>query len=128
VDLPFYDQGAKAVEILLAQLKGETVPALITLPSGLVVRQSCGCPSEAVTQAAYISGRPDQKIVKKATRKRLLASKSDCLLEMAAQAHVNEEKVSEWITPSDALWLKSTSLLRILSAHWKNIDRAMRKL
>jgi len=51
VDLPFYDQGAKAVELLLAQLRGETVPALITLPSSLVVRQSCGCASAAVALA-----------------------------------------------------------------------------
>jgi signal transduction histidine kinase/DNA-binding LacI/PurR family transcriptional regulator len=130
VDLPFYDQGAKAVEILLAQLKGETVPALITLPSGLVVRQSCGCPSEAVTQAAYISGRPDQKIVKKATRKRLLASKSDCLLEMAAQAHVNEEKVSEWITPVfDALLaeVEQASCGIFIRTLEEVLDRAMRE-
>ena len=45
VDLPFYEQGAKAMEVLLQQLAGESVPALITLPSKLIVRQSCGCPS-----------------------------------------------------------------------------------
>jgi hypothetical protein len=53
VDLPFYHQGAQAMSLLLAQLAGEAVPALITLPSNLVVRQSCGCPSAAVERAAY---------------------------------------------------------------------------
>jgi len=53
VDLPFYNQGAKSIELLLAQLRGETVPALITLPSSLVVRQSCGCASAAVALATF---------------------------------------------------------------------------
>ncbi|RPI87268.1 MAG: helix-turn-helix domain-containing protein [Chloroflexi bacterium] len=54
VNLPFYDQGAKAIDLLSAQLSGETIPALITLPSSLVVRQSCGCASKAVQMAAYL--------------------------------------------------------------------------
>ena len=99
VDLPFYDQGAKAVEILLAQLKGETVPALITLQSRLVVRQSCGCPSAAVAQAAYISRQGRQILSVKKAWGRMLASKNDCLLEMAAQVHIGEGKISEWIAP-----------------------------
>ncbi len=53
VDLPFYSQGARAIDVLLAQLAGESVPALITLTSNLVVRQSCGCPSTGVAYAAY---------------------------------------------------------------------------
>ena len=54
VDLPFYHQGAKSIDLLVSLLTGDTVPALITLPSSLVVRQSCGCPSAAVAQAAYL--------------------------------------------------------------------------
>jgi signal transduction histidine kinase/DNA-binding LacI/PurR family transcriptional regulator/AraC-like DNA-binding protein len=99
VELPFYDQGAKAVEILMAQLNGETVPALITLQSRLVVRQSCGCPSAALTQASYISGQANKKLSEKAALRLLLASKGDCLLEMAAQVHINEEKIPDWIAP-----------------------------
>ncbi len=52
VALPFYEQGAQAVGALLAQIAGEPVPQQVLLPSSLVVRQSCGCPSEAVVQAA----------------------------------------------------------------------------
>ena len=103
VDLPFYNQGAKAVEILLAQMKGETVPALITLQSGLVVRQSCGCPSAAVAQAAYLSGHAIQGVSKKRAWVRMLALKNDCQLEMAAQAHVGDEKIQEWIVPNGLL-------------------------
>lgn len=56
VDLPFGQQGAKAMDVLLQQLSGESVPALITLPSRLVVRQSCGCPSQALALASYSLG------------------------------------------------------------------------
>ncbi len=52
VDLPFNEQGAKAMDVLLQQLDGEAVPALITLPARLVVRESCGCPSKAIAMAS----------------------------------------------------------------------------
>jgi signal transduction histidine kinase/DNA-binding LacI/PurR family transcriptional regulator/AraC-like DNA-binding protein/CheY-like chemotaxis protein len=52
VALPFYEQGTGAVAALLAQLAGEPVPQQVMLPSRLIVRQSCGCPSQSVRQAA----------------------------------------------------------------------------
>jgi signal transduction histidine kinase/DNA-binding LacI/PurR family transcriptional regulator/AraC-like DNA-binding protein/CheY-like chemotaxis protein len=52
VALPFHEQGERAVGALLAQLAGEDVPEQMMLQSKLVVRQSCGCPSTAVVQAA----------------------------------------------------------------------------
>jgi DNA-binding LacI/PurR family transcriptional regulator/signal transduction histidine kinase len=38
-----YEQGHKATNILLARMAGESVPEVVTLPSILVVRRSCGC-------------------------------------------------------------------------------------
>ena len=55
VDLPFYNQGAKASKCCWRNSSGESVPALITLPSNLIVRQSCGCFSAGMAYAAYIS-------------------------------------------------------------------------
>ncbi len=83
VDLPFYDQGAKSIDVLLAQLSGETVPALITLPSSLVVRQSCGCPSAAVAQAAY-SPEPEDAVFSESAEERLKKdpARKNCLFEM----------------------------------------------
>lgn len=52
VSLPFYDQGRRAVEILLATLAGEEASDHLILDSRLLVRQSCGCPSRSVTLAA----------------------------------------------------------------------------
>lgn len=52
VSLPFYEQGRRAVEILLATLRGEATPDHLKLDSQLLVRQSCGCPSWSVRLAA----------------------------------------------------------------------------
>jgi serine phosphatase RsbU (regulator of sigma subunit)/DNA-binding LacI/PurR family transcriptional regulator len=46
-----YEMGWKGVEGLLAQLRGEEVPAEVVIPAKLVVRQSCGCQSPAVLHA-----------------------------------------------------------------------------
>jgi DNA-binding LacI/PurR family transcriptional regulator/GAF domain-containing protein len=52
VRYPFYEQGRRALEILLALLAGEEVPAKATVPLEVVVRRSCGCLSPAVARAA----------------------------------------------------------------------------
>ncbi|HEU4322411.1 MAG TPA: substrate-binding domain-containing protein [Roseiflexaceae bacterium] len=52
VVMPLSEQGAQALALLVAQLEGEQPPAQVMLTSRLVVRQSCGCPSSAVAQAA----------------------------------------------------------------------------
>ncbi len=51
VQQPMYDLGWRAVEMLLAQLQGESVPEEVLLPTRLVVRRSCGCFSQTVIQA-----------------------------------------------------------------------------
>lgn len=52
VAMPFYEQGSRGVDALLARLEGKDVPAQLMLESRLVVRQSCGCPSQPVMRAA----------------------------------------------------------------------------
>jgi DNA-binding LacI/PurR family transcriptional regulator/signal transduction histidine kinase len=47
-----YDLGQCGARLLIAQLKGEEVPAEVFLPTELVIRNSCGCFSESITQAA----------------------------------------------------------------------------
>ncbi|MCP4543823.1 MAG: substrate-binding domain-containing protein [Chloroflexi bacterium] len=49
---PIYEQAHKATEMVLAQLRGENVPEQVTLPTELIVRQSCGCFDPMVVQAA----------------------------------------------------------------------------
>jgi signal transduction histidine kinase/DNA-binding LacI/PurR family transcriptional regulator/AraC-like DNA-binding protein len=99
VDLPFYDQGAKSIEMLLAQWRGETVPALITLPAQLIVRQSCGCPSTAVDQAAWLPGKPVKKQTFDVAWSNLQAAQADILADMASASSIPAEKTPEWIEP-----------------------------
>lgn len=51
VALPFYQQGARALEIMAAHTPGRPLPERTLLASHLVVRQSCGCPSPGVVRA-----------------------------------------------------------------------------
>jgi signal transduction histidine kinase/AraC-like DNA-binding protein len=46
-----YDQGFQGVELLLAQLNGDAYPMEISLPTRLMVRQSCGCSNPVVLRA-----------------------------------------------------------------------------
>jgi DNA-binding LacI/PurR family transcriptional regulator/anti-anti-sigma regulatory factor len=47
-----YDQAYRAVEVLLAMLAGEEMPAEVRLPAEMVVRRSCGCMLTPVSAAA----------------------------------------------------------------------------
>jgi PAS domain S-box-containing protein len=55
VAMPFREQGEQAVNILLRILEGKEIDEQISLSARLVIRQSCGCPSEMVLQAGTIS-------------------------------------------------------------------------
>ncbi len=130
VDLPFYNQGAKAVEILLALWRGETVPALITLPSALVVRQSCGCPSAAVAQGAYIPDLSAGELSVEEAWGLLHAARGKCLDEIAAYLHVAaEERRTAWFVPlCDALLaeIKGSPGNIFISTLEDVLDQAMR--
>jgi signal transduction histidine kinase/AraC-like DNA-binding protein len=96
VDLPFYAQGAKAVEVLMQQWAGESVPALITLPSKLVVRQSCGCPSAAIAWAAF---SPTDEELKAREGKNLEEVRAGCLSEMDAVINPDQKRSNGWLDP-----------------------------
>ncbi|NJN54139.1 MAG: LacI family transcriptional regulator [Anaerolineae bacterium] len=56
VSLPFYEQGRQAVTVLMNLLVGQEAPEQVMLDSQLLVRQSCGCPSQSVNLAAVEPG------------------------------------------------------------------------
>ncbi len=91
VSLPFAEQGARAVEMVLAQLGGESVPEKVLLPSRLVIRQSCGCPSAAVVLAAARSAAVeglDFPMAMAAFRERALADMATALPDAGEQISV----------------------------------------
>jgi signal transduction histidine kinase/DNA-binding LacI/PurR family transcriptional regulator len=52
VRAPFHEMGWRAVELVAGLIRGEKVPQLVTVPTQLVVRRSCGCfPMDAAQPA-----------------------------------------------------------------------------
>jgi DNA-binding LacI/PurR family transcriptional regulator len=52
VSQPVAEQSRLAVELVLAQLRGEEVPQQKNMPTHLIIRESCGCPNSLVSDAA----------------------------------------------------------------------------
>jgi PAS domain S-box-containing protein len=75
VTMPFHEQGQRAVEMLSTLLAGGTLPRQAALPAQLVIRQSCGCQSPLVTQAAagVITERHEFRELDLARREQILA-------------------------------------------------------
>ncbi len=48
---PFYEMGYQAVEMLLALIEGQTLPAETIMPAQLMVRESCGCVGQVLSPA-----------------------------------------------------------------------------
>lgn len=48
---PLHELGYRAVELLAVRLRGEDIPRASTLPTQLIVRQTCGCQAQTVLQA-----------------------------------------------------------------------------
>jgi signal transduction histidine kinase/DNA-binding LacI/PurR family transcriptional regulator len=51
VRAPFHEMGRRSVELVLAMLRGEPVPPVVSVPTQLVVRRSCGCRPTAWQEA-----------------------------------------------------------------------------
>jgi signal transduction histidine kinase/DNA-binding LacI/PurR family transcriptional regulator/AraC-like DNA-binding protein/DNA-binding response OmpR family regulator len=83
VRLPFYEQGRRAVELLLALLAGEQVPEHIVLPAELRVRRSCGCLLPSVAQAATAPLVPSPST---GTLADALTSRQETIVQAMAQA------------------------------------------
>jgi signal transduction histidine kinase/DNA-binding LacI/PurR family transcriptional regulator len=82
VAIPFYEQGRPLIEMLLTLLAGKKVSGQVTLPTRLVVRQSCGCVAPAVAQAAVKPVEAKQEDFETA----LIIQREDILAEVAHEA------------------------------------------
>jgi DNA-binding LacI/PurR family transcriptional regulator/signal transduction histidine kinase len=98
---PIYRLGRRAVEMVLAQLKGEEVSECVTIPSELVIRASCGCLDPAIVQASV--GLETHSPVETATHETvqnvLEACREHIVAEMARAVEalpLQQEQVSQW--------------------------------
>lgn len=99
---PVYEQSYMAVEMLIAQLRGEDVPNQENMPTELVVRQSCGCPDPMVVQAAVdrADGSAGKATGVESLRSALDAHREHILAELRRSA----EALSESMEPG---WAES---------------------
>jgi PAS domain S-box-containing protein len=93
VALPFYEQGQRALEMLLALLVSDRVPEQAALHAKLMVRQSCGCTSTAVAQAAVGS----VAIAKGSLDMALAARQAEILAEAMQRLGPTQGQASEWV-------------------------------
>lgn len=73
VNQPFYEQGKKALEILLAYINGNEIPEEVYLKTSLKIRESCGCLPERVLTAAV----GEINIIEKNFKEAFLAQKDE---------------------------------------------------
>ncbi len=101
VPLRMYERGKQAAEMLLGLLAGQPVPQRVTLPAHLLVRQSCGCPDPAVTQAAISAHKESVTALELSTSGTSpgpIIGAAECqqmLLEMEQAVEITEE-TSKW--------------------------------
>jgi DNA-binding LacI/PurR family transcriptional regulator/putative methionine-R-sulfoxide reductase with GAF domain len=88
----FYERGRQTVEMLLALMRGEDVPKVVTIPAELVVRQSCGCLGSAVAQAAVGSATHAAK----GAFAPALAAQKDEIQDSMMEALSGIEDAAEW--------------------------------
>jgi diguanylate cyclase (GGDEF)-like protein len=60
VSMPFHEQGEQAIEMLVTGLAGHPILPQMLLSTRLVVRQSCGCPDQAMALADMQPISPSQ--------------------------------------------------------------------
>jgi len=84
-----YERARQAAKMVLEQLGGKEVPEQVVLPAEVVVRQSCGCPSLAVVEAAAEPARGTDEAVEialAAQREQILSEMEQVLGSSATEA------------------------------------------
>ncbi len=105
---PMAEVGRRATETLLTLLTGAGVPQRVTVPTRLMVRESCGCLSPTTTQAAVGAVTPTNTPLATA----LEAQREDILFEMVNGVGVSTANVTHW----------AEQLLDAFSAQWQAIQ------
>jgi signal transduction histidine kinase/DNA-binding LacI/PurR family transcriptional regulator/AraC-like DNA-binding protein/CheY-like chemotaxis protein len=98
VAMPLYEQGAQAVDVLLAQRGDEADPAQVMLQSKLIVRQSCGCPSNSVMQAATGTPETHRAALSSADLTLIVAALRDTILNQTAPIQGASVETAQWVS------------------------------
>ncbi len=107
--LMLYEQGRRAVELMLTRIHGEQIPENTMLPAHLLVRQTCGCPSQVIARAASSSLIPSLVAGKPAGPwpSKLAACHSDAIRHMEDLLNFQNSNLPEdW---AEQLWVAFTA-------------------
>jgi signal transduction histidine kinase/CheY-like chemotaxis protein len=112
VHQPLYQMGRLALESLLAQYQGKSVPPELILPTTLLIRRSCGCLSEAVLRVdeglQLADGEKSAHVGKPVPAGRLLKARQDILLAEVQRTPVLRDAADFSGTAEE--WLKALIL------------------
>jgi DNA-binding LacI/PurR family transcriptional regulator/anti-anti-sigma regulatory factor len=98
---PIYEQGKQAVEMLLALSAGKEVPEQVMLPTQMVARESCGCYSQTVLQAAVGPEVSHQRFDGETLAARLAAQREEIISEMVQAV---PGSVGGWASETVSVW------------------------
>ncbi len=90
----FYERGWQAVELIIKQLAGETVPMETDVPGQLIVRQSCGCVEAQIVQAQVDPAALSKK--KRAAKTALPSQRKNILAQVEQETDLLNETVPGW--------------------------------
>jgi DNA-binding LacI/PurR family transcriptional regulator len=86
-----YDQGYRAVEMVLELLAGQDVPEQVVISGNLLIRQSCGCMAPELIQAAIQPGQPAQQQIETV----LIEQRERLMTDMVQAVGVSQEHVHD---------------------------------
>jgi methyl-accepting chemotaxis protein/DNA-binding LacI/PurR family transcriptional regulator len=111
----FYQMGRRAVDMLMDQLAGRPVPPHECMPSQLIVRQSCGCPSSALVKAAA----PEERVTERAAvpKWRQVVQKPLKIIRMT-QSRAQFVQEAQALAALDPAWAEA-----IWDAFWAEINQ-----
>lgn len=129
VRLPFYEQGYRAVELLLALLAGEPAPDRVTLSARLRVRQSCGCLPPAVVQAAAGVSYVSLPCEENDTFEKVFIAQQDAIIaEMLQAAAASTEGFSpDWAGRLLDVFAGEVTAIETAGAFLRELDRLLRQ-
>ncbi|MBN1697840.1 MAG: GGDEF domain-containing protein [Spirochaetales bacterium] len=98
VKQPLYEQAKTAIKILLDMIEGSTVPDSISLPTTLVIRESCGCFPDSI--ANEVLTRKHKKKKYKTLEEALSKMRSSILNTIVTTIEISQiekERFTVWI-------------------------------
>jgi DNA-binding LacI/PurR family transcriptional regulator/serine phosphatase RsbU (regulator of sigma subunit) len=88
---PLYESGRHAAELVLAAMGGDATPHLVTLPTDLVLRESCGCGIES----EMVAGTAAEQVQAGSVAGAVAARRTQLLRDLVASVPFEQSRVAD---------------------------------